>query len=89
MSLFACHVEQSLDISTKLKTQEIMQQQLHTILCHPERSEGSHFQIYKYSNFQILLFSILYSLFSIPATAQQYEWDWAVSGGSDNGDTDF
>ena len=87
MSLFACHVEQSRDISTKLKTQEIMQQQLHTILCHPERSEGSHFQIYKYSNFKILLFSILYSLFSIPGYAQNYDWDWAVSGGGPLGAT--
>ena len=34
---------------------------------------------------QILLFSILYTLFSTPATAQQYNWDWAVSGGSPNG----
>src|SRR5690606_11640729 len=66
---------------------EIMQQQLHTILCHPERSEGSHFQIYKYSNFKILLFSILYSLFSIPGYAQNYDWDWAVSGGGPLGAT--
>ena len=34
---------------------------------------------------QILLFSILYTLFSTHATAQQYNWDWAVSGGGPNG----
>ncbi len=45
----------------------------------------------KFSHFQILLFSILHSLFSIPANAQQtqaYEWDWAISGGSSIGGTD-
>ena len=42
----------------------------------------------KFSHFQILLFSILHSLFSIPANAQQtqpYEWDWAMKGGSSIG----
>src|SRR5690606_15355371 len=29
-----------------------------------------------------VLFSILLTLFSIPATAQPYQWDWAVNGGS-------
>ncbi|MEG1022682.1 MAG: hypothetical protein RSE50_14360, partial [Myroides sp.] len=38
------------------------------------------------SKCQILLFSILYSLFSIPVTAQNYQWDWATYGGSDLGD---
>ena len=63
-----------------------MQNKLHTTSCHPQSSlrvtkciENST------SNFQILLFSILYSLFSIPTTAQTYNWDWAVSGGSPNG----
>ncbi|MEG0916052.1 MAG: hypothetical protein RSF68_03470 [Myroides sp.] len=32
----------------------------------------------------LILFSILLILFSTPATAQQYNWDWAVSGGSPN-----
>ena len=73
-----------------------MQQQLHknNILCHPERSEGSHnttnhvtssseaYREVKFSNFKILLFSILYSLFSIPTTAQPYQWQWAIKGGS-------
>ena len=31
------------------------------------------------------LFSILLTLFSIPVTAQQYNWDWAVSGGGATG----
>lgn len=71
-----------------------MQQQLHTILCHPERSEGSHnttnhvtssseaYREVKFSNFKILLFSILYSLFSIPTHSQPYQWQWALRGGS-------
>ncbi len=65
-------------------------------LCHAELDSASHpvchsvgvsinktltFQIPKFPNFKILLFSILYSLLSIPATAQQYEWDWAINGG--------
>ncbi len=32
------------------------------------------------------LFSIFLTLFSIPATAQPYQWDWATYGGSDLGD---
>ncbi|TDS49822.1 hypothetical protein [Myroides indicus] len=45
---------------------------------------ASHFQIPKLINFQILLFCILYSLFSISVNAQQsqpYEWKWAMNGG--------
>ena len=64
-----------------------MQQQLHknNTPCYPERSEGYHSLIHKFSNFQILLFSILYSLFSIQATAQPYQWDWALNGGGSMG----
>ncbi len=53
-----------------------MQQQLHTILCHVERSRDISIKL------KILLFSILYALFSIQATAQPYQWNWAVNGGS-------
>src|SRR5690606_6719454 len=53
-----------------------MQQQLHTILCHVERRRDISIIL------KILLFSILYSLFSIPATAQPYQWQWAINGGS-------
>ena len=53
-----------------------MQQQLHTILCHPERSRDISIKL------KILLFSILYALFSIQATAQPYQWQWAINGGS-------
>ncbi len=42
----------------------------------------------KSPNFQILLFSILYSLLSIPATAQTYNWQWAMKGGGSNGGID-
>jgi len=34
-----------------------------------------------------VLFSILYSLFSIPTTAQQYDWEWAINGGGSLGET--
>src|SRR5690606_13838374 len=39
------------------------------------------------SKCQILLFSILCSLFSVPSYAQTYNWDWAVSGGGPSGDS--
>ena len=72
-----------------------MQQQLHkkNIPCHPEQSEGSHYTTnhftssskayreVKFLNLQILLFSILYSLFYVPAKAQPYQWQWAINGG--------
>ena len=66
-----------------------MQNKLHTF-CHPETSlrVTKCIEKSKFSHFQILLFSILYSLFSIPANAQQtqpYEWDWAISGGASLG----
>ena len=55
----------------------------------PSRSAASHpvchsvgVSKYKASHFKILLFSILYSLFSIPITAQPYQWQWAIKGGS-------
>lgn len=57
-----------------------MQQQLHTILCHPERSEGSHCQIPKFSNLKI--FSFLFLLCSFLTNAQPYQWQWAIKGGS-------
>ena len=60
-----------------------MNNKLHknNIPCHPERSEGSHSIFY-------FLFSILLILFSIPATAQQYNWQWAISGGGNLGGID-
>lgn len=60
-----------------------MKNKLHTTSCHPEATRDL---IPKFSNFQILLFSIFYVLFSIPATAQTYNWDWGVSGGGMAGD---
>src|SRR5690606_28974166 len=44
--------------------------------------------INKIPNFQILLISIIYALCSIPATAQQYNWQWAMKGGGSNGGID-
>src|SRR5690554_639755 len=32
----------------------------------------------------LLLTTFFCSLFSIPGSAQNYEWDWAINGGSDN-----
>ncbi|MDN3708819.1 hypothetical protein QW060_17095 [Myroides ceti] len=37
------------------------------------------------SHFQIFLLTNLFVLFSISATAQQYEWSWAVSAGGVQG----
>ena len=69
-------------------------------LCHAELDSASHpvchsvgvsinktptFQIPKFPNFHILLFSMLYALCSIPATAQPYQWDWALNGGGSIG----
>ncbi|MBA5792683.1 T9SS type A sorting domain-containing protein [Flavobacterium sp. xlx-214] len=64
-----------------------MQHQLHknNIPCHLDQSEGSPFQIFKSLNLQTLLFSIIYSLFSVPATAQNYQWQWAINGGGSIG----
>src|SRR5690606_19287311 len=68
-----------------------MKNKLHTTVCHPELVEGSHPVCHSelitklwslsLSKCQILLFSILYSLFSIPLHSQTYNWDWAVNGG--------
>jgi len=75
-----------------------MKNKLHTTVCHPElsRSAASHPVCHSegvtklwslsLSKCQILLFSILYSLFSIPLHSQTYNWDWAVSGGGPLGD---
>jgi len=65
-----------------------MKQKIHIPTLSSRGNEGSHFQIPKLINFQTLLFSILYSLFSISVNAQQtqpYEWQWAKSGGSSKG----
>lgn len=35
----------------------------------------------KFQNFEILLFTIFYSLFTIPIIAQPYDWEWALKGG--------
>src|SRR5690606_21498593 len=41
--------------------------------------------ILKFLSFKILLLSILSSLLSIPATAQPYDWQWAINGGGSLG----
>lgn len=69
-----------------------MKNKLHTV-CHPElvipsEVEGSHYtnnhvtSSLSRSHFQTFLFSMLYALCSIPATAQPYQWQWALNGGS-------
>ena len=60
-----------------------MKNKLHknNIPCHPEQSEGSHPIVY-------VLYSILLILFSIPTTAQTYNWQWAMKGGGNNGGID-
>ncbi|WLD24269.1 T9SS type A sorting domain-containing protein [Flavobacterium dauae] len=67
-----------------------MKQKIHIPTLSSRGNEGSHFQIPKLLNFQILLFSIFCSLFSISVWAQQpqpYEWEWAMNGGSSLGGT--
>src|SRR5690606_17293073 len=59
-----------------------MQQQLQHTVCH---SVGV--SINKTSNLQIL--SFLFLLSSFFSTAQQYKWDWAVSGGGTYGTLAF
>src|SRR5690554_6542789 len=49
------------------------------------RKLATHYPIFKLVNYQILLFSIFYSLFSVSGSAQNYDWDWAMSGGSNLG----
>ena len=54
-----------------------MKNKLHTTVCHSagvSRYKESHSIFY-------VLFSILLTIFSIPATAQPYQWDWALNGG--------
>ncbi|MEG0918276.1 MAG: hypothetical protein RSF68_14830, partial [Myroides sp.] len=64
-----------------------MKNKLHTISCHPEPSlrVAKRIEKSKFPNFKIFLFSILYSLFSIPTTAQ-YKWDWGLTGGGSTGE---
>ena len=67
-----------------------MQNKLHTTICHAEPSlrVTKCIEKSKFTNLQIFLFSILYTLFSTPATAQQYNWQWAMKGGGDIGGID-
>lgn len=61
-----------------------MQNKLHTVLSKSSFRVGK--RIGKLiSHFLILQLSILIALFSISGTAQQYEWNWAVSGGGVQG----
>ena len=61
-----------------------MKNKLHTIR-HPELI--TKLWSLSLSKCQILLFSILLTLFSIPLHSQTYNWDWAVSGGGPLGDS--
>src|SRR5690606_40782630 len=57
-----------------------MKNKLHTTVCH---SEGvTKLWSLSLSKCQILLSSILLILCSLPATAQPYQWQWAINGGS-------
>src|SRR5690554_2669305 len=46
----------------------------------------THFQIFKLVNYRIL-FLILFPLWGLGGYAQNYDWDWAVSGGGPLGAT--
>src|SRR5699024_2869746 len=63
-----------------------MKPKIHMYTLSSRGNEGSHFQISKLLNFQILsLLFILCSFFSNAQQTQPYEWDWAISGGSSIG----
>lgn len=66
-----------------------MKNKLHTTLCHPNMSlrakSRSRQLIPKSHSIFYVLCSILYSLFSISATAQ-YNWDWGLTGGGSTGE---
>src|SRR5690606_16547262 len=63
-----------------------MKQKLHINTLSSRGNEGSHFQISKLLNFQILsLLFLLCSFFSNAQQTQPYEWDWAMKGGSSIG----
>ena len=60
-----------------------MNTKLHTTTCHSELVEESHSLINKLSH--RLTLSCFLFLFSCLSFAQNYDWQWAVSGGSPNG----
>ena len=63
-----------------------MKPKIHMYTLSSRGNEGSHFQISKLLNFQILsLLFLLSSFFSNAQQTQPYEWDWAISGGSSIG----
>jgi len=65
-----------------------MKQKLHINTLSSRGNEGSHFQISKLLNFQILsLLFLLCSFFSNAQQTQPYEWDWAINGGASLGGT--
>src|SRR5690606_25402286 len=73
-----------------------MQQQLHIILGHTNLSLRAKSRtpqlIPKSHSIFYFLFSIFLTLCSIQATAQPYQWQWAINGGSSkpaNGDTSW
>lgn len=68
-----------------------MQNKLHTTPCHPQSSlrakSRSQHLISKLTHFQIskLLILLLFPLWGLGGYAQNYDWDWAISGGGPNG----
>ncbi len=63
-----------------------MKPKLHINTLSSRGNEGSHFQISKLLNFQILsLLFLLSSFFSNAQQTQPYEWDWAIKGGGSLG----
>ena len=60
-----------------------MKQKLHTPILSSRGNEGSHFQISKLS--QLGIFSLLFFLSSFFSYGQEYQWQWAKSGGSSKG----
>ena len=60
-----------------------MKQTLHTPILSSRDNEGSHFQISKLS--QLGIFSLLFFLSSFFSYGQEYQWQWAKSGGGELG----
>src|SRR5690554_5234837 len=82
-----CHPERSEGSQQTIKTKEIMNKTIHDAFLQIRKSANppliiplTHFHISKLVNYRIL-FLILFPLWGLGGYAQNYDWDWAMSGG--------
>src|SRR5690554_4689364 len=80
-----CHPERSEGSQQTIKTKKMMNKTIHTTQVPQGKTplsfgEGLGVRL-------LLLTTFFCSLFSIPGSAQPYDWDWAVSGGGPLGAT--